>query len=186
MSTWRRRWIGLGSLCAALVGVCAVMTATAMSPAQASAGTAPSPCAAADTQVWLGMGGGGGFAGGYGMPLEFTNVGRQTCTLYGYPGVSADRGGRQVGPAATRIQESLSTVTLAAGATAHAFLRVTDTGALCGRNGVPADGLKVYAPGQRAAKPITIPVKVCARRATLAVGVVRSGVGIPGYFTRVS
>jgi hypothetical protein len=118
------------------------------------------------------------------MPLEFSNVGRQSCTLYGYPGVSAVRGARQVGPAATRIPESHSVVTLAPGATAYAFLRVTDTGALCGRGGVSADGVKVYAPGQRAAKPIYTPVKVCANRATLAVGAVRIGVGVPGYITQ--
>ena len=64
------------------------------------------------------MGGGSGFAGGYGMPLEFSNVGRQSCTLYGYPGVSAVRGARQLGPAATRIPEARSLVTLAPGATA--------------------------------------------------------------------
>jgi hypothetical protein len=75
-------------------------------------------------------------------------------------------------------------VTLAPGATAHAFLRVTDTGALCGSSAVSADGLKIYAPGQRAWKPISIALKVCAHRATLAVGAVRAGVGIPGYITQ--
>jgi hypothetical protein len=130
------------------------------------------------------VGGGDGFAGGYGMPLEFSNVGRQSCTLYGYPGVSAERGVRQVGPAATRIPESHSLVTLAPGATAHAFLKFTDTGALCGSSGVSAAGLKVYAPGQRSAKTITVGVTVCAHRATLSVGAVRSGVGIPGYVTQ--
>jgi hypothetical protein len=184
MTIWRRRSSGLVVLCPALVAICAVVAALVLSPERARAGTASPACSAAQTQVWIGVGGGSGFAGGYGMPLEFSNVGRQSCTLYGYPGVSAVRGARQLGPAATRIPEARSLVTLAPGATAYAFLRVTDTGALCGRSGVSADGFKVYAPGQRAAKPVYMPVTVCAHRATLAVGAVRSGVGVPGYITQ--
>jgi hypothetical protein len=184
MTIWHRRSIELAVLCPALVAICAAAAALVLSPARARAGTASPACSPAETQVWIGVGGGSGFAGGYGMPLEFSNVGRQSCTLYGYPGVSATRGARQVGPAATRISESHAPVTLAPGATAYAFLRVTDTGALCGSSGVSADGFKVYAPGQRAAKPVYMPVKVCAHRATLAVGAVRSGVGVPGYITQ--
>ena len=155
MSIWYRGWIGPVTVLA-LVAACAAMGAVASPAQRAWAGTTPARCSAADTQVWLGMGGGSGFAGGYGMPLEFSNVGRHACTLYGFPGVSAVRGARQLGPAASRIPESHTPVTLAPGATAHAFLRVTDTGALCGGNGVSADGLKVYAPGQRAAQPVLV------------------------------
>jgi Protein of unknown function (DUF4232) len=184
MTIWYRRSIGFVVLCPALVAICAAVAALALSPERARAGTASPPCSAAATQVWIGVGGGSGFAGGYAVPLEFSNIGRRSCTLYGYPGVSAVRGARQVGPAATRIPEAHSVVTLAPGATSYAFLRVTDTGALCGSSGVSADGFKVYAPGQRAARPIYTPVTVCAHRATLAVGAVRSGVGVPGYITQ--
>jgi hypothetical protein len=141
-------------------------------------------CSAAGTQIWLGNGEGGGFAGGYLLPLEFSNVGRRACTLYGYPGVSAYRGAlRQVGPAASQMPERHALVTLAPGATAHASLRITDWGAVCG-SPVSADGLKVYAPGQRAAKTIVTSIPVCAHRAILAVGAVRAGVGIPGYISQ--
>lgn len=182
MNRWYRRWIRPAALAA--VAVCGGGLAVAASTHTAWAGAAAAQCSAADTQIWLGMGGGSGFAGGYGMPLEFSNVSRHACTLYGYPGVSAVRGVRRIGPAATRLNESHALVTLAPGATAHAFLRVTDTGALCGGNGVSADGLKVYAPGQRSAKPVLVPLQVCAHRVTLAIGAVRSGVGIPGYVTQ--
>jgi Domain of unknown function (DUF4232) len=167
---------------AALLGGCVASTPAAAAPGGAAA--ASRPCSGAGTQIWLGNGEGGGFAGGYVLPLEFSNVGRRTCTLYGYPGVSAYRGAlRQVGPAASRIPERRTVVTLAPGATAHAALRITDTGAVCGRSGVSADGLKVYAPGQRTSRTISAPLTVCAQQRTLAVGVVRAGVGIPGYIT---
>jgi len=183
MKTHHRHGIRAAACCAALLAVCA--NAIAAAPTRDRIKTAPAPCSAADTQIWLGVGEGGGFAGGYGLPLEFSNIGHRTCTLYGYPGVSAYRGAlRQVGPAALRMREPHAVVTLAPRATAFAFLRITDTGAVCGRNAVSADGLKVYAPGQRAAKTISTPVTVCAHQAVLAVGAVRAGVGIPGYITQ--
>jgi len=163
----------------------ATATSATSTAAPATTTTAASPsCSAADTQIWLGVGEGGGFAGGYGLPLEFSNIGGRTCTLHGYPGVSAYRGAlRQVGPAALRIREPHALVTLVPGATAHAFLRIADWGALCS-SPVSADGLKVYAPNQRASKTISTPVAVCAHRAVLAVGAVHPGVGIPGYITQ--
>jgi len=183
MKTRHRNVIWAAACGAALLGVC-VATTTA-SAARGRAAATSRPCSAASTQIWLGNGEGGGFAGGYVLPLEFSNVGRRACTLYGYPGVSAYRGAlRQVGPAASRITERRAVVTLAPGATAHAALRITDTGAVCGRSGVSADGLRVYAPGQRTARTISAPLIVCAHQGTLAVGVVRAGVGIPGYITQ--
>ena len=184
MNTLHRRRLGLGALCTALLAGSAAVAALTLSPAAARAGSAPGPCQAADTQVWVGLGGGGGYAGGYGVPLEFSNMSKHSCTLSGYPGVSAVRGTHQIGPAATRMRESASPVTLAPGATAHAVLKVTDTGALCGRRGVAAAGVKVYAPGQRVAKTVAMPLRVCVRRAALTIGALHSGVGIPGYVTQ--
>ena len=64
--------------------------------------------------------------------LEFTNVSDRTCSLYGYPEVSAYRDsadtGRQIGGAAIRnTSVRPQPVMLAPGATAHAVLRVTVT-----------------------------------------------------------
>jgi hypothetical protein len=181
MKIWHRNAITSGACCAVLLGVCAAATAAAA--AQVRTAAAATACSAANTQIWLGVGEGGGFAGGYLLPLELSNVGRRTCALYGYPGVSAYSGRRQVGPAAMRMRERHAVVTLAPGATAYAPLRFTDATAVCGLSPVSADGLKVYAPGQRVAKLISTPVTVCPHRAVLGVGAIRAGTGIPGYIT---
>ena len=62
--------------------------------------------------------------------MRFTNLSAHACTLLGYPGVAGvDLAGRQLGSAASRNPAHASaSVTLAAGATAHAVLRITDTG----------------------------------------------------------
>jgi len=171
----RPRTVGaLGAGCA-LLAVGAGASAWARSPA-----VVPS-CSAAQTQVWLGLGLGGGTAGTTYYPLEFSNVSHRTCTLFGYPGVSAYRGSqRQIGPAARRNPHAHALVTLTPGATAHALLGIGDWGAVCSRP-VTADGLRVYPPGQRVAHAIPFSFKVCAHRGVLSVGPVRAGVGIPGY-----
>jgi hypothetical protein len=170
----------------AALAVPVVITAAAVTAAGARdrTQTASVPaCVPAQTQVWLGLGLGGGTAGTYYYPLEFTNVGHSTCTLSGYPGVSAYRGaGQQVGTPGTRNQTAHATVTLAPGATAHAQLGVHDYGALCKR-GVAATGLKVYPPGETRSWSLGFPLRVCASRSVLVVGPVRPGVGVPGYTT---
>lgn len=134
-------------------------------------------------EVWLGDGLGGGVLGGYYYPLEITNVSGHTCTLNGYPGVSAIRGNdRQIGPAATRSEQPHRAVVLAPGATAHAQLRISDWGALCSTQ-VTADGLKVFPPGQRTSQTIQFSFGACAHRGVLIVGPLRPGVAIPGYTT---
>jgi hypothetical protein len=149
--------------------------------ASASSGATPA-CTPSSTQVWLGLGLGGGTAGSIYYPLEFSNVGHHACTLNGYPGVSASKGGSQVGPAATRDQHPHGNVTLAPGATAHVILRIVEWGALCSQE-VVADGLKVFPPGQTRSAFVPFSFGACAHRGVLIVGPVRAGVGIPGYTT---
>jgi hypothetical protein len=171
----------VGALTAPVAITAAAVTAAAAHDRARTASVAA--CTPAHTQAWLGVGLGGGTAGTYYYPLEFTNVGHSTCTLSGYPGVSAYRGSRrQVGAAGTRNQAAHTTVTLAPGATAHAQLGIRDAGALCGR-GIAAAGLKVYPPGQTHSWALSFPLQACARGSVLAVGPVRSGVGVPGYTT---
>ena len=70
---------------------------------------------------------GGGAAGSTYLPIDFTNTSDAGCVLYGYPGVSfvTGPGGTQIGAAATRASgASPVSVTLAAHATAHAWLQV--------------------------------------------------------------
>jgi hypothetical protein len=167
-----RRWLVLLAAC---VAACAVVPAWA-------AASAPR-CATAHLEVWLGLGLGGGTAGSTFYPLEFSNVGHGACTLSGYPGVSAyGSGGRQVGPPAGRETHAHGTVTLAPGATAHAILRVVDSGALCSTS-VAAAGLKVFPPGATRSEPVPFSFGACAHKGVLDVGPISAGVGIPGYTT---
>lgn len=178
--SWLRRSIGV-----AVFGL-AVIVAAVLSPvgsARTATAAAASKCSAAKMEVWLGDGLGGGVAGGSYYPLEFSNVGRHTCVLDGYPSVDAYGGsGTQVGPAAMHIGQRHRTVTLAPGATAHALLRISDWGALCSTE-IQADGLQVAPPGQGTREPIPFPFGVCAQSSVLSVGPVRAGVGIPAYTT---
>lgn len=97
---------------------------------------------------------------GYWYTVSFTNLSGHTCTLRGYPGVSAvSLAGQQLGSPAGRNSAKLSTVTLANGATATAQLDIGDAGAYC--QPVTAAGLRVYPPNQRVAKVVPIPFGAC-------------------------
>jgi hypothetical protein len=179
---------GGGRLVAAtVIGAAAIALPT--SAMAVSAGHNPparhriAPCRAGGTQIWLGLGPGGGAAGTTFYPLEFSNVGRRTCTLFGFPGVSAVINGRQVGGAAIRIGRK-HLVVLHPGQTAHAILGIVEAGniARCHiRNGA---SLKVFAPNQQAFTVIpAFAFTACSNRSVLRIQSVRSGVGIPGFTT---
>src|SRR5581483_3616965 len=81
------------------LGLAAMLASTGGSVAKASAtsAAAPPPCAAAGLVVWLDTREGRA-AGSVYYRLELTNLGARTCSLRGYPGVSAvDLAGRQLG-----------------------------------------------------------------------------------------
>jgi hypothetical protein len=109
---------------------------------------------------------GDGAAGSTYFKLKLTNLSGHTCTLAGYPGVSAvDLSGHQLGSAATRNQSRVRVVRLASHATATAVLRITVAGnypfARC--HPVTAAGLRVYPPNQRAARVVPFPFSACSR-----------------------
>lgn len=121
----------------------------------ASPGSVSSPaatCTAAGLRVVLDTAAAGVAAGSYYVPLEFTNTTSQPCQLAGFPDVALTSGaaGRQIGPraAADRSVRSAA-VLLAAGATAHAWLQVSDAASypagIC--HPVTAAGMRVTAPG---------------------------------------
>ncbi|MBV9447058.1 MAG: DUF4232 domain-containing protein [Streptosporangiaceae bacterium] len=118
--------------------------------------------------------------------LEFTNVSGQTCSLYGYPGVWAYTGDRQIGSPAT-LDTSIRphVVTLAPGATAHAMLRYTRTAsfgsAACRQVTVP--GLRVYPPRAGSAVLVPLSIPACSREGPdfLSVEPVQPRAGIPGF-----
>jgi hypothetical protein len=120
----------------------------------------PKACATSGLVVWAYADYGGGYAGGYAYTIGFTNLSGHACTLRGHPGVSAvSLAGQQLGSPAGWGSGMPATVTLASGGTATARLDIGDAGALC--QPVTAAGLRVYPPGQRAAKIVPIPFGAC-------------------------
>ncbi len=174
-------------LAATIVGAAAIaLPASAMASSGGQSGPAVhriAPCRADSTQIWLGLGNGGGAAGTIFYPLEFSNVGRRTCTLFGFPGASAVINGRQVGFAAIRIGRK-HLVVLRPGQTAHAILGIVEAGNIAGchiRNGA---SLKVFAPNQRGFTIIpAFTFTACSNRSVLRIQSVHFGVGIPGFTT---
>ena len=155
---------------AATVAALAISTAAyaATSSSAAPAGTAAIPkCTAGDLGVWLAVGQGNGALGTIYFPLEFTNLSRHTCSLFGYPGVSAlDRNGRQLGsPAGWGSLAGARTVNLAPGATAHTLLGYHDAAVTTEPGCRPVFStalLRVYPPDQRQATYAEFSLEACS------------------------
>jgi hypothetical protein len=133
---------------------------------------------------------GGAAAGTSYVPLDFTNASAHRCDMYGFPGVSFVTGnpGRQIGAAASRVTTfGPETVTLARGATAHAWLGIVDAGnyspSACGP--VTAHWLKIYPPDQFAALYTTFTAQVCSKKVSggtpLLILPIRPGAGTAGH-----
>jgi hypothetical protein len=123
-------------------------TQQAEQPPPAQATPAGNECKVGDLSLRLG--GGDAAAGTAYRALVFTNKGRRTCTMQGFPGVSYVTGddGHQVGPAAYRTGQKGPVVTLKPGDSAFAdigFVQIAnyDPG-VC----KPTDvrGLRIYPP----------------------------------------
>lgn len=181
-----RRVMAGTAIAGAAILLPAVALASSGSGAAASAPAAAHRCYASELTVWLGSPG-NGTAGSTYYDLELSNTSRSTCTLYGYPGVSAHNASRQLGSPAGRDHSRPSTlVTLLPGGTTHVLLQITDVGnyspAACGP--ASAQFLRVYAPGAFSA--ITMPFQggfeACGRRGPvyLHVTAVIPGTGVPG------
>jgi hypothetical protein len=177
--TGRRGGIVLaGALIACAAGL--LPSVALASPGQPARADAPA-CSASSTLVWLGLNPDGAAAGTTFYPIEFTNVSRHTCTLYGYPGVAAINGsGRRVGPAAGH-GGARHLVTLRRGQTTHALLGIVDAGILCsGRRAFTAAGLQVYPPNQSVKQPIdSFTFRACKTKVYMHVISVQGGLGIP-------
>jgi hypothetical protein len=187
-----RRGLAALAVTAAAVAIPTTALAASGSPAKpaaaARAATAAIPprCGTAALTAWLGIPG-DGYAGGVGYQLELSNISNHTCSLYGFPGVSAlAPGGHQLGRAANRghaVPNRL--VTLGRGATAHAELQITDVTAFppssCGKT--TAVALRVYPPGATRSLEIPFTFQACGRSGPvyLHVGTTEGGTGIPGF-----
>ena len=153
--------------------------------ASSSTSTSTSRCKTSSLEVWLGIGPGGAAAGSTYMPIEFTNTGGASCTLNGYPGVSAWSTGQLGSPASRNSQVASKTITLASGATAHAVLQITDVGNYPPATCAPATAttLRVYPPGSFTSEDIPFRLRACSKAGPtyLSVTAVAPGVGVPGH-----
>jgi hypothetical protein len=144
----------------------ATSSGTSSGTASTSAASIPR-CTASNMGVWLAVGQGNGAAGTIYYPLELTNLGRHTCYLYGYPGVSAQgRNGNQLGsPAGWGSLRGARIVNLAPGATAHTMLAYHDAVVTTEPGCDPvfsAANLRVYPPGQRSATFAAFSFEACS------------------------
>jgi uncharacterized protein DUF4232 len=148
---------GILALCALAAAVAAVSLASVP-----TAGAATPACHTGGLVIWMDTQG-NGTAGTIFYTLNFTNLSGHTCTLRGFPGVSAvNLGGARIGRAAGRdAGQTVRTITLAAGHTAHATLGIVDTGALPNCRPTTASGLRVFPPNQTRSKVIPFPFSAC-------------------------
>jgi hypothetical protein len=153
--------------CAAALAPLAALAVMASPSETAVTAAATVPrCSTSGLVVWLNTQG-NGTAGSIYYTLELTNLSGRTCTLLGYPGVSAvTLGGAQLGSAAGRYNTGkVTAVTLGTGATATASLQIVEAGnfppATCRM--VTASGLRVYPPNQTVSKVIPFPFQSCSR-----------------------
>jgi uncharacterized protein DUF4232 len=191
---------------AAFIGTAALAVVLTRAPGNAvaalSADLTGRACAASGLEAWLGQGtaagtGGVGVSRGGGTfyTLEFTNVSRQACRLYGYPEVSAyqdrriagenEAGGRIGGPAVRDTSVRPRPVMLEPEATAHAVLRIVVTPgtepARCAR--VTAEELRVALPSQGRAAFVPVHIPVCSSKGSISLSVqaIQARPGVPGY-----
>ena len=146
-------------------------------------------CQSAALKVTVDTSQAGGAAGSRYYPVNFTNTSGAPCGLYGYPGLSlvtADgSAGRQIGAAAQRDPGfGKVSVRLPAKGVAHAWLQIAEAGNYPASACRPtaAHWLRVFPPGDTAARYVGVSFSACASASTplLTVMPVRSGPGVQG------
>ncbi len=166
-----KRSLAAGAAAAAVAVLTAVpaTAATAASPAR-DAGATPM---CATSQLTARLGGSDAGAGNLYRYLVLTNHGSATCHLTGFPGVSLlDSGGRQIGPAATRVSETYAPVVLKPGASASDTIHTANHMGTC----LPTSAqVKVYPPGNTAS--LTIPGQITACHGELQITPLAAGTG---------
>ena len=151
----------------AALGVLAASAGAAITASGAVAARASTTaCRTSGLVVWLDTQS-NGTAGTIFYTVHFTNLSGSTCSLRGYPGVSAvSLTGRQLGSSASRDTATpVRTITLRDGTTASADLGIVETGNFSTSTCQPvtAAGLRVFPPAQGAGKTIPFPFPACSR-----------------------
>jgi hypothetical protein len=176
------------SATAAAVAAAVLIPAVALAaPGRAAQPAAAPGCAQAQLEAWIGTPGGVA-AGTVYYQLEISNISARTCTLLGFPGVSAvAASGTQLGsPAQRNGSYPVRLLTLARGATVHAELGIgtAENYPLPACHPVAASGLRVFAPGDFRSETIVFPGFHACRTAgpkILIVSPVLAGTGIPHF-----
>lgn len=180
--TTKSRRLAAGTVAAAAATALGIGAAVWASSPASAASAVIGRCASGQLAVWVNADSANGAAGSTYYHLDFTNTGRSTCHLYGYPGVSAVTGtGVQLGSAAGRNSVAPARyVNIAPGGTAHTILQAVDTGnyprAKC--EPVTASRLKVYPPGDTGTRSAFYDLPACTVKGAtyLSVETVQPGV----------
>jgi hypothetical protein len=175
--------MGYRRLIAPLVAAALLAAAVIATPASATA-AATKPCSASELVVWAGEEPGGGAAGSVYYRIEFTNLAGSTCTIAGFPTVSAvSLKGKRIGAAAKHAPgKKAKAVKLAQGQTATAQLQIVDALNYSPNECKPtwAAGLRIGIPGAAGSKVAPLAFQTCALASakTLAVGAVTATVTV--------
>ena len=100
-------------------------------------------------------------------PLKFVNKSKASCTLTGYPGVSAiNNSGKEIGNAAKRSGGKYRTVTIKPGKQQSSSVGIIDTGNFTAARCKPvtATGMKIIPPNQSKALVIGKSFKTCSSK----------------------
>lgn len=137
----------------------------AASPAAAATSATAAPCATKNLGLFLG--GRSRTAGSSYYHLRFKNFGASSCTLTGYPGVSAiTRSGHRLGsPAGRDRRYAPKRVTLQPHESARTTIRVVNVSNYPKSRCHPtrAWGLRVFPPNQKKSVAMHFPIRACAK-----------------------
>lgn len=174
--------------------IAAAATVAAISPASCAATSSSAghaapviPQCTGDSSLgaWIAIGQGSEVAGNTYYPLELTNMGRYTCSLSGYPAVSAiSQNGDQLGrPAGRGLMGAAPRVILAPGATAHTTLAyhggLVSIGGDCGPVETAFE-LRIYPAGQKSATYAAFGFRSCSHAGPVYLTItepIRAGIG---------
>jgi hypothetical protein len=147
----------------------------------AANGATAKPCSSSGLVIWVGPEAGGSAGGSAYDRIMLTNLSGSTCTVSGFPKVSAvNLQGAKVGAAATQEPgQTVKAVKLAPGDSAVATLRIVDALNFPKNKRKPTlvAGLRIGVPGGSGPKVAPLAFETCAVASTktLSVGVVSAG-----------
>ncbi|MFF4796993.1 DUF4232 domain-containing protein [Streptomyces sp. NPDC001351] len=128
----------------------------------ATAPTTPSVRTCSLSDLYVSVGGKGFAAGSVFLPIRFTNTSTTSCSLRGFPGVSAlDIAHRQIGPAASRVHQHFATVRLTPAHTVSAVIRTTN-GPIGGHCLRTSTYLRIFPPASSASVLVPASWTICS------------------------